>query len=46
VGQEKDHSRALQVTVEPKALVPSFPDLHLVNIDVRDRELLLKIGHP
>ena len=46
IGEEKDHSRALQVTVEPKNLIPAFPDLHLVKIDVRERELLLKIGHP
>jgi hypothetical protein len=46
VGEEKDHSRALQVTVEPKNLVPAFPDLHLVDVDVRDREFLLKIGRP
>jgi hypothetical protein len=44
VGVESDHSRALQVTVDPKALVPAFPDLHLVAVDVRDREFLLKIG--
>ena len=44
VGVEKDHSRALQVTVSPKALVPAFPDLHLVDVDVREREFLLKIG--
>ena len=35
VGEEGDHSRALEVTVEPKALVPAFPDLHLVDVDVR-----------
>jgi hypothetical protein len=45
VGEEKDHSRALQVTVDPKALVPAFPDLHLVGVDVQDGEFLLKIGH-
>jgi len=44
VGEEKDHSRALQVTVEPKALVPAVPDLHLVAVDVREGEFLLKIG--
>ena len=44
-GTETDHSRALQVTVDPKALIPAFPDLHLVGVDVRDREFLLKIGH-
>ncbi len=45
VGVEKDHSRALQVTVDPKQLVPAFPDLHLLSVDVRDKEFLLKIGH-
>jgi hypothetical protein len=45
VGEE-DHSHALRVTVEPKALVPAFPDLHLVNVDVRTGELLLKVGRP
>jgi hypothetical protein len=46
MGTEKDHSRSLQVTVDPKALVPAFPDLHLVAVDVRDHEFLLKIGRP
>jgi hypothetical protein len=45
VGEESDHSQALRVTVDPKTLVPAFPDLHLVDVDVRDREFLLKIGH-
>jgi hypothetical protein len=44
VGEQKDHSRALQVSVDPKKLVPAFPDLHLVEVDVREREFLLKIG--
>jgi hypothetical protein len=44
VGEEKDKSRALQVSVDPKALVPAFPDLHLVDVDVREGEFLLKIG--
>lgn len=46
VGEEKDYSRAIQVTVEPKVLVPAFPDLHLVDVDVREQEFLLKIGRP
>ncbi len=46
LGTESDESRALQVTVNPKTLVPAFPDLHLINIDVREGEFLLKIGHP
>ena len=46
VGKEADNSRALQVNVDAKALVPAFPDLHLVDVDVRDQEFLLKIGVP
>jgi hypothetical protein len=44
IGEESDDSRALQVSVDPKTLVPAFPDLHLVDVDVRDKEFLLKIG--
>jgi hypothetical protein len=44
VGEEKDHSRAVQVTLNPKNLVPAFPHLHLVEVDVRDREFLMKLG--
>jgi hypothetical protein len=44
IGEETDDSRALQVSVDPKTLVPAFPDLHLVDVDVRDREFLMKIG--
>jgi hypothetical protein len=46
VGDEKDHTRALRVMTDPRALVPAFPDLHLVGVDVRDGEFLLKIGRP
>lgn len=46
VGTEKDHSRALRVSVNPGKLVPAFPDLHLVAVDVREGEFLLKIGRP
>lgn len=42
----KTGARALQVTVAPKALVPAFPDLHLVSVDMREQEFLLKIGRP
>ena len=45
VGEDKDENRVLQVTVEPKNLVPAFPDLHLVGVDVANREFLLQIGH-
>ncbi len=40
----KDHSRVLQVTIDPKKLIPAFPDFHLVGVDVRDRNFMLKIG--
>lgn len=43
VGNED--SPALQVSISPKDLIPAFPDLHLVEVDVRDQEFLLKIGH-
>jgi hypothetical protein len=46
IGELADHSRALQVHVDPKTLVPAFPELHLVGVDIRDREFLLKVGHP
>ena len=46
MGEEKDSSRSLQVKVDPKAMVPAFPGLHLVDLDVRDREFLLKMGRP
>ena len=36
--------KALKVTVDAKKLIPAFPDLHLVAVDVRDKEFLLKIG--
>ncbi len=46
VGEEKDRSRALHVVVDPKALLPAVPGMHLVDVDIRDREFLLKLGRP
>jgi hypothetical protein len=46
LGVESDHSRALQVSVDARKLVPAFPELHLVDVDIREREFLLKIGKP
>jgi hypothetical protein len=46
VGEEKDRSRALRVTVDPKALLPAVPGMHLVDVDIREREFLLKLGRP
>lgn len=45
VGREDGRTRAIQVSIQPKNLVPAFPDLHLVGVDVRDQEFLLKVGH-
>ena len=39
-----DHSRVLEVTIDPAKLVPALPDFHLVGLDVRDKNFVLKIG--
>lgn len=41
---DKDNSRVLQVTINPKKLIPAFPEFHLTGVDVRDRNFMLKIG--
>jgi hypothetical protein len=41
---DKDNSRVLQVTINPKKLIPAFPDFHLTGVEVRDRNFMLKIG--
>ncbi len=46
LGMEDGGATALRVTVDPQALVPAFPSLHLVDVDVREHELLLKVGRP
>lgn len=46
VGVKEDNAQALQVTLHPEKLVPAFPDLHVVDVDIREREFLLKIGRP
>ncbi|MBS1970746.1 MAG: hypothetical protein JSU04_10580 [Bdellovibrionales bacterium] len=45
LGEDKDASHVLKVTVEPKKLVPAYPNLHLVAVDVGNRQFMLKIGH-
>lgn len=40
----KDHSRVLQVKIKPEKLIPALPNFHLVGVDVRDRNFMLKIG--
>jgi hypothetical protein len=46
LGEEKDRSTALRVTVNPARLIPAIPDLHVVEVEVREGEFLLKIGKP
>jgi hypothetical protein len=46
VGEEKDRSRALRVTVNMPALLPAFPKLALTGIAIKEKELLLKAGEP
>ena len=46
VGVDKDKARTLRVTVDPSKLVPAFPDLHLLDVDIRERVFLMKIGNP
>lgn len=46
LGKQGDESYALRVHVDPKALVPALPGLHLIDVDVREHEFLLKVGRP
>lgn len=41
---KKDHSKALRVTMDPAKLIPALPDLHVVDVDVRDRVFIFKVG--
>lgn len=45
LGEAQDESHVLKVTVEPQKLVPAYPNLHLVAVDVGNRQFMLKIGH-
>lgn len=45
LGEDKDESHVLQVKVQPEKLVPAYPNLHLVAVDVGNRQFMLKIGH-
>lgn len=40
----KNHTRILQVRIKPEKLVPAFPEFHLIGVEVRDRNFMLKIG--
>ena len=46
MGEEKDRSRAIRVTVNMPALLPAFPKLSLTGIRIKERELILKTGRP
>ena len=41
---EKDHAKVLRVHLDPAKLVPALPGLHLVDVEIRDGEFLLKVG--
>lgn len=41
---KKDGSRALRVRIKPEKLIPALPNFHLVGVDVRERNFMLKIG--
>ncbi len=45
LGEDKYENHVLKVMVEPKKLVPAYPNLHLVAVDVGNRQFMLKIGH-
>lgn len=45
LGEDKDESHVLRVKVEPKKLVPAYPNLHMVAVDVGNRQFMLKVGH-
>ena len=44
LGEENEKIHGLRVIVDSKALVPLGTDLHLVAVDVRDGEFLMKLG--
>jgi hypothetical protein len=43
--KKKDHTKALRVTMDPNKLIPALSGLHIVDVDIRDREFLFKVGH-
>ena len=44
LGENKEGAHVLQVHVDPAQLIPALPNLHLLDIEVRDSEFLLKVG--
>jgi hypothetical protein len=40
----QDKSQVLRVRIDPAKFIPAFPGFHLVGVDVRDRNFMLKIG--
>ncbi len=41
---KKDKSRTLRVNIDSQKLIPAFPGLHLVDVNVRDGNFMLRIG--
>ncbi len=44
LGENKEGAHVLQVHVNPAQLLPALPGLHLLDVEVRDSEFLLKVG--
>jgi hypothetical protein len=41
---KKGNTKALRVKIESQKLIPAFPNLHLVDVVVKDENFLLRIG--
>jgi hypothetical protein len=41
---KKEKARALKVKLESNKLIPAFPDMHLVDLRVKDGNFLLRLG--
>ena len=42
LGKQKDQSRTLLVTVNPKKLIPALSSFHVIDVRLREKEFLLK----
>ncbi len=41
---KKDKAQAMRVTIKAEKLIPAFPGLHLVDVNVKDENFMLRIG--
>ncbi len=42
IGKQKNHSQAMLVTVNTKKLIPALTNFHIIDVRLRDHEILLK----